>query len=202
MNLSQAQLMFFEQLFEPFTGESLFDQLTDLVFFIKNSKGEYVVVNQRGAMIHLEKDRWRFGIVDDVVGNPDALIPKVDPDAKGRLLLVIDAPDEIALNDRIDSVVELDPRCFPSPEFPPVVGLLDEITCDERARCPFLAGDACLSAATNDVVSDDMVPKGLYITIIDARGMPQDNPNAAGIGDGTVLYKPVFTHASADGTHL
>src|SRR5260221_9102135 len=34
------------QLAEPFTGEALFDCLTDLVFFIKNSRGEYVVVNQ------------------------------------------------------------------------------------------------------------------------------------------------------------
>ena len=36
----------FAQLEEPFTGEALFDRLTDLVFFIKNPRGEYVVVNQ------------------------------------------------------------------------------------------------------------------------------------------------------------
>jgi len=36
----------FSQLDEPFTGEALFDCLTDLVFFIKNMRGEYVVVNQ------------------------------------------------------------------------------------------------------------------------------------------------------------
>ncbi len=36
----------FSQLEEPFTGEALFDCLTDLVFFIKNVCGEYVVVNQ------------------------------------------------------------------------------------------------------------------------------------------------------------
>jgi AraC-like DNA-binding protein len=36
----------FGQLEEPFTGETLFDCLTDLVFFIKNIRGEYVVVNQ------------------------------------------------------------------------------------------------------------------------------------------------------------
>ena len=46
MTLSQLQSVFFEQLFEPFTGESLFDHLNDLVFFIKNSKGQYIVVNQ------------------------------------------------------------------------------------------------------------------------------------------------------------
>jgi PAS domain S-box-containing protein len=34
------------QLAEPFTGEALFDCLTDLVFFLKNVRGEYVVVNQ------------------------------------------------------------------------------------------------------------------------------------------------------------
>src|SRR5262245_17435817 len=31
---------------EPFTGEGLFDSLPDVVFFIKNRAGEYVVVNQ------------------------------------------------------------------------------------------------------------------------------------------------------------
>lgn len=36
----------FSQFAEPFTGEALFDCLTDLVFFIKNRRGEYVVVNQ------------------------------------------------------------------------------------------------------------------------------------------------------------
>ncbi len=34
------------QLDEPFTGELLFDQLADIVFFIKNAAGEYVAVNQ------------------------------------------------------------------------------------------------------------------------------------------------------------
>jgi len=36
----------FAQLGEPFTGEALFDCMTDLVFFIKNHRGEYVVVNR------------------------------------------------------------------------------------------------------------------------------------------------------------
>jgi PAS domain S-box-containing protein len=40
----QAEL--FSQLAEPFTGEALFDCLSDVVFFIKNRRGEYVVVNQ------------------------------------------------------------------------------------------------------------------------------------------------------------
>lgn len=37
---------FFAELAEPFTGEELFDSLTDLVYFIKNARGQYVVVNQ------------------------------------------------------------------------------------------------------------------------------------------------------------
>jgi len=36
----------FSQLAEPFTGEALFDCLPDLVFFIKNRRCEYVVMNQ------------------------------------------------------------------------------------------------------------------------------------------------------------
>jgi AraC-like DNA-binding protein len=39
----QAEL--FAQIEEPFTGEMLFDYMTDLVFFIKNDRGQYVVVN-------------------------------------------------------------------------------------------------------------------------------------------------------------
>src|SRR5438309_2079084 len=37
---------FFDQLDEPFTGERLFDSLTDLVYFVKNARGHYLVVNQ------------------------------------------------------------------------------------------------------------------------------------------------------------
>jgi AraC-like DNA-binding protein len=37
---------FFSQLGEPFTGELVFDGFADVVFFIKNGQGEYVVVNQ------------------------------------------------------------------------------------------------------------------------------------------------------------
>lgn len=42
----QLQDELFAQLAEPFTGEALFDRLPDLVFFLKNARGEYVVVNQ------------------------------------------------------------------------------------------------------------------------------------------------------------
>lgn len=37
---------FFSQLAEPFTAEPLFDCLIDVVFFIKNIRAEYVVVNR------------------------------------------------------------------------------------------------------------------------------------------------------------
>jgi PAS domain S-box-containing protein len=40
----QAEL--FSQLSEPFTGEALFDRLPDVVYFVKNRRGQYVVVNQ------------------------------------------------------------------------------------------------------------------------------------------------------------
>jgi PAS domain S-box-containing protein len=46
MTPTELQIELFSKLAEPFTGEALFDCLVDLVFFIKNSRGEYVVVNQ------------------------------------------------------------------------------------------------------------------------------------------------------------
>lgn len=49
MTSTQILAELFSQLDEPFTGEALFDCLTDLVFFIKNQRGEYVVVNQTMA---------------------------------------------------------------------------------------------------------------------------------------------------------
>ena len=46
MTPAQRQHELFSQLAEPFTGESLFDRVPDLVFFVKNARAEYVVVNQ------------------------------------------------------------------------------------------------------------------------------------------------------------
>ena len=46
MSPTQLQRELFSQLAEPFTGETLFDCLPDLVFFIKNRRCEYVVLNQ------------------------------------------------------------------------------------------------------------------------------------------------------------
>lgn len=45
MDRFRLQQDFFEQLDDPFTGESLFDQFSDIVFFIKDSRGQYIVVN-------------------------------------------------------------------------------------------------------------------------------------------------------------
>jgi AraC-like DNA-binding protein len=42
----QIQQAFFAQLAEPFTGEELFDSLTDLVYFLKDARCRYQVVNQ------------------------------------------------------------------------------------------------------------------------------------------------------------
>lgn len=46
MNPAELQAGLFAQLAQPFTGESLFDCLPEAVFFIKNRRCEYVVVNQ------------------------------------------------------------------------------------------------------------------------------------------------------------
>ncbi len=37
---------FFAQLAEPFTAEALFDQVPDVVYFLKDSEGRYICVNQ------------------------------------------------------------------------------------------------------------------------------------------------------------
>lgn len=46
MTPTQIQTNLLAQLATPFTGEALFDCLADTVFFLKNQRGEYVVVNQ------------------------------------------------------------------------------------------------------------------------------------------------------------
>jgi AraC-like DNA-binding protein len=46
MSPTQLQAELFSSLAEPFMGEALFDSLTDVVFFLKNRRCEYVVVNQ------------------------------------------------------------------------------------------------------------------------------------------------------------
>lgn len=46
MSPTSATTAFFAQLAEPFTAESLFDQLSDIVFFIKDAEGRYVAANR------------------------------------------------------------------------------------------------------------------------------------------------------------
>jgi AraC-like DNA-binding protein len=46
MNEAELQSELFCRLAQPFTAETLFDRLPDVVFFIKNDRGQYVVVNQ------------------------------------------------------------------------------------------------------------------------------------------------------------
>jgi AraC-like DNA-binding protein len=46
MTPAQLRTELFSQLTEPLIGEALFDCLPDLVFFVKNQRSEYVVVNQ------------------------------------------------------------------------------------------------------------------------------------------------------------
>jgi AraC-like DNA-binding protein len=46
MNAAELQSELFRRLAQPFTAEALFDRLPDVVFFIKNDRGQYVVVNQ------------------------------------------------------------------------------------------------------------------------------------------------------------
>ena len=46
MDVSELQAVLLSRLAEPFTGETLFDCLSDLVFFLKNAEGQYVLVYQ------------------------------------------------------------------------------------------------------------------------------------------------------------
>ena len=46
MTANELQAEFFSTLADPFTGERLYDSLTDAVFFIKNHHCQYIVVNQ------------------------------------------------------------------------------------------------------------------------------------------------------------
>jgi len=46
MRPAELQAELFTRLAAPFTAEAVFDSLDDVVFFIKNRRGEYVVVNQ------------------------------------------------------------------------------------------------------------------------------------------------------------
>jgi AraC-like DNA-binding protein len=60
--LTDLQNKFFLQLDKPFTGQAIFDQFADIVFFIKNSQGQYVTVNQTLV------DRCGVKSTDELVG--------------------------------------------------------------------------------------------------------------------------------------
>ena len=46
MTTAHSTNAFFERLAEPFTAEALFDQLPDIVFFVKDAEGRYVAANR------------------------------------------------------------------------------------------------------------------------------------------------------------
>jgi PAS domain S-box-containing protein len=70
MTNRQPQAELFERLAEPFTGEAILDCLADLVFFIKNRRGEYVVVNRTLV------ERCGLREKDNLIGRkPDEVFP-------------------------------------------------------------------------------------------------------------------------------
>jgi AraC-like DNA-binding protein len=73
MSSAPSVAAFFDQLAEPFTAESVFDQLPDIVFFIKDIEGRYICVNRTLAE--------RCGLRDKA-----ELIGKKPADVLGRTL--------------------------------------------------------------------------------------------------------------------
>lgn len=68
---AQLQAELFSRLAEPFTGEALLDRFGDLVFFIKNARGEYVIVN------HTLVERCGLKSKNELIGRrADELFPK------------------------------------------------------------------------------------------------------------------------------
>ena len=143
-------------------------------------------------MVHFEEDRGGLGIVDDIAGDPRALVAEVHPNSERSLLLMKDAANQIVADDRVHAIVELDRGGLPTAKFTAVVRILDQIAADERAGGPFLAGDAGLAAAPDHVVADDVLAEGLDVGVVNARRVPQNDTNAAGIDDRAVLNDPVL----------
>ncbi len=81
MITSAIQREFFSQLIESFTGETLFDYLTDTLFFIKNIRGQYIVINQ--ALV----ERCGYESKDDIIGKTSE---EVYPEPLGREYLLQD----------------------------------------------------------------------------------------------------------------
>ena len=62
---------FFDSLDGPFTGEALFDEIDDTVYFLKDRDGRYAVVNRTLA------ERCGLRVKDDLVGrSPAELFPE------------------------------------------------------------------------------------------------------------------------------
>jgi len=96
----KAELL--SQLAEPFTGEALFDCLNDLVFFLKNTRGQYVVVNQTAV------DRCGLSSKEELYGRtPD----EVYPDPLGQAYR---AQDETVLRTGVPIVDRLELQIYPS----------------------------------------------------------------------------------------
>lgn len=94
----------FSQLNEPFTGERLFDQMTDLVYFIKNHQGRYVVVNQSLA------DRCGFADKSELIGRTadEVYRPPLGP--------IYREQDNIILNTGKAILNQLELQLYPSHE--------------------------------------------------------------------------------------
>ena len=71
MDFTRLQIDFFRQLSEPYTCEGLFDHLTDIVYFVKNSQGQYIAINQ--TMVN----RCGFKDKSEIIGKrPDEIHPE------------------------------------------------------------------------------------------------------------------------------
>ena len=92
---------------------------------------EDVVIDKNGAVVHLQENGGGFGVVDDIAGNPDALVAEVNPNAKSTLRLSIDSPDQVAADDGIHAIVKLDRSSLPAAELPAVIGRFNEIAEDQ-----------------------------------------------------------------------
>ncbi len=101
---AQLQAELFSQLASPFTGEILFDCVSDVVFFVKNARGEYVVVNQTLV------ERCGYRDKSDLIGRrADDVFPKPLGD-------VCRASDESVLQDHAPVLNELELHFYPSRE--------------------------------------------------------------------------------------
>ena len=99
---AQLQAELFSQLAIPFTGEALFDCISDAVFFMKNRRGEYVVINQTLV------ERCGCDDKSDLIGRrADEVFPKTLGD-------VCRGSDESVLHSNAPVVDQLELHFYPS----------------------------------------------------------------------------------------